>query len=65
MDHPFRELDNVILTPHMLGHSRDVMESLPVAAVANVGNVLKGEPPLYTKNPEAIDKWKARLATLS
>jgi len=64
LDHPFRELDNVILTPHILGHSKDVMDSLPVAAVANVGNVLKGEPPLYTKNPGVIDQWKARIAKM-
>jgi len=64
VDHPFRKLDNVILTPHMLGHSRDVMNSLPVAAVANVGNVIKGEPPLYTKNPEVVEKWKARIANM-
>lgn len=64
VDHPFRELDNVILTPHMLGHSRDVMDSLPVAAVANVGNVIKGEPPLYTKNPEIIAQWKTRIAAM-
>ena len=64
VDHPFRELDNVILTPHMLGHSKDVMDSLPVAALANVGNVIKGEPPLYTKNPGIIDQWKARIAKM-
>ncbi len=65
MDHPFRDLDNVILTPHMLGHSKDVMDSLPVAAVANVSNVMKGEPPLYTKNPAVLDRWKARIADMS
>lgn len=65
---PLREFvgaDNVILTPHMIGHSHDVMASLPVAAVANVSRVIKGEPPLYTKNPEAIDKWRKRLAAMA
>ncbi|HAC35414.1 MAG TPA: dehydrogenase [Gammaproteobacteria bacterium] len=64
VDSPLRELDNVILTPHMLGHSKDVMDSLPVAALANVGNVMKNEPPLYTKNPQVIEKWKARIASM-
>jgi hypothetical protein len=40
------------------------MASLPVAAKANVERVLRGEPPLYTKNPEAIERWKARLAKI-
>jgi phosphoglycerate dehydrogenase-like enzyme len=65
---PLREFvgaDNVILTPHIIGHSKDVMDSLPVAALANVKRVLGGELPLYTKNPEALDKWKARLAQIS
>ncbi len=61
---PLRQLDNVILTPHILGHTKDVMDSLPVAALANVGNVMKGEPPLYTKNPEIIGAWKNRIAAM-
>jgi hypothetical protein len=40
------------------------MDSLPVAALANVGNVMKGEPPLYTKNPEIIGAWKNRIAAM-
>ena len=66
-DSPLREFvgsDNVILTPHMIGHSYDVMASLPVAAVENVSRVMKGEPPLYTKNPEVIDRWKERIAKM-
>ena len=66
-DSPLREFvgaDNVILTPHMIGHSHDVMASLPVAAVENVRRVLQGEPPLYTKNPQVIDKWKDRIANM-
>ena len=67
MTSPLREFvgaDNVILTPHIIGHSYDVMASLPVAAKANVERVLRGEPPLYTKNPEALERWKARIAKI-
>jgi len=67
VESPLREFvgaDNVILTPHMIGHSYDVMASLPGAAVANVSRVLKGEPPLYPKNPEVIDKWRRRVAAM-
>lgn len=65
---PLREFvgaDNVILTPHIIGHTFDVMASLPVAALENVSRVLKGEPPLYTKNPEVLERWRERLARLS
>ncbi|MGB4442657.1 MAG: NAD(P)-dependent oxidoreductase [Coriobacteriia bacterium] len=63
-DSPLRQFvgaGNVILTPHMIGHTKDVMDSLPAAAVENVRRVLEGEPPLYTKNPEVIERWKERL----
>ncbi|HTF14405.1 MAG TPA: 2-hydroxyacid dehydrogenase [Burkholderiales bacterium] len=61
-DSPLRELDNVILTPHMVGHTRDVFASFPPAAVENITRILRGEPPLYCKNPEIIPAWRRRLA---
>lgn len=64
-DSPLRTLDNVILTPHMVGHTKDVMDSLPIAALENVRRVLKSEPPLYTKNPEVLARWRERLGTLN
>ena len=57
--------DNVILTPHIIGHTYDVMASLPVAARENITRVLKGEPPLYTKNPDVLPRWRERLARLA
>jgi len=61
---PLRELDNVILTPHMVGHTRDVIASFPPAAVENITRILRGEPPLYCKNPEIVPAWRRRLAGL-
>jgi phosphoglycerate dehydrogenase-like enzyme len=61
---PLRELDNVILTPHMIGHSRELMAAIPPAAAENVLRVLRGEPPLYVKNPEILPAWRQRLAAL-
>jgi phosphoglycerate dehydrogenase-like enzyme len=62
---PLRELDNVILTPHMVGHTRDVFASFPTAAVENIAHILRGELPLHCKNPEIAPAWRARLARLS
>jgi D-3-phosphoglycerate dehydrogenase len=64
-DSPLRELDNVILTPHMVGHTQDVFASFPPAAVENITRILRGEPPLYCKNPEIIPAWRRRLAGFS
>jgi D-3-phosphoglycerate dehydrogenase len=62
---PLRELPNVILTPHMVGHSRELRAAIPPAAAENVLRVLRGEPPLYVKNPEVLPAWRQRLAALA
>ncbi len=63
-DSPLRQLDNVILTPHMVGHTQDAFVSFPPAAVENITRILRGERPLYCKNPEVIPAWQRRLANL-
>jgi len=63
-DSPLRKLDNVFLTPHMVGHTKEVFFSFPATAEDNITRVLAGEPPLYCKNPEAIPRWRERLAKL-
>ena len=63
-DSSLRELDNAILTPHILGHTQDVMTSLPQAATENIKRILSGKPPLYCKNPEVLPSWQERLKTL-
>jgi phosphoglycerate dehydrogenase-like enzyme len=63
-DSPLRQLDNVILTPHMAGHSQELMDAIPPAAAENVLRILRGEPPLYTKNPQTLAAWRQRLASL-
>lgn len=64
-DSPLRALDNVILTPHMVGHSQELMAAIPPTAAENVLRLLRSEPPLYVKNPEALEAWHKRLARLS
>ena len=61
---PLRQLDNVILTPHMVGHSQELMASIPPTAAENVLRILRDEPPLYVKNPEILAAWRRRLACL-
>jgi hypothetical protein len=49
----------------MVGHSQELMAAIPPAAAENSLRILRGEPPLYVKNPEAIEAWQKRLAQLS
>jgi hypothetical protein len=53
------------LTPHFLSHAIETNEAMPVALLDNIQRVLAGEPPLYTKNPDVIPKWRERLAQLA
>jgi D-3-phosphoglycerate dehydrogenase len=63
-DSPLRQLDNVILTPHMVGHTRDVMASLAPALHENIRRVMRGELPLHPKNPQVAEAWRQRLREL-
>ena len=59
-DHPLRGLPNVILTPHMVGHARELHESQIRAAYENVTKVLRGELPPHLCNPAVATSWFAR-----
>ncbi|MER7666952.1 NAD(P)-dependent oxidoreductase [Kitasatospora sp. NPDC096128] len=50
-DHPLRGLDNVILTEHIVGHTRDLFDSLVPTAVEHVRAVLAGQRPRYPADP--------------
>ena len=63
-DSPLHDLDNVILTPHCVGHTVEGYSEFGAAMVANVEHILSGELPLYCKNPEAEPAWRARLRRL-
>ena len=59
-DDKLRELPNAILTPHMVGQSREAYTALPGTAVDNVQRLLAGEVPRYVCNPEVVPRWRAR-----
>jgi phosphoglycerate dehydrogenase-like enzyme len=59
-----RGLDNVWLTPHNIGHTLELQASFVPATIENVVRISHGEPPLYFKNPDVVDRWQARLARL-
>ncbi|MEW1860496.1 MULTISPECIES: 2-hydroxyacid dehydrogenase [unclassified Streptomyces] len=53
-DHPLRRLDNVILTEHIVGHTRELFDSLAPTAIRNVTALLDGRPPQYLANPGVL-----------
>lgn len=59
-DSPLRALDNVILTPHMVGQTREAFDELAPVMVENIRLLLRGELPLYCKNPEVGERWQRR-----
>ena len=63
-DSPLRGLDNVILTSHIVGHVSEMHDSFLHAAIENISRVLRDEPPLYMRNPEALPAWRKRLERL-
>jgi D-3-phosphoglycerate dehydrogenase len=60
-DSPLRRLPNAILTPHMVGHTRETHERLPVVLLESIEKVIAGEAPDYVRNPQIIDAWCARF----
>jgi D-3-phosphoglycerate dehydrogenase len=62
---PLRNLDNVWLTPHNVGHTLELQQSFVPATIENITRISRGEPPLYVANPEALDRWRQRLAALA
>ena len=63
-DHPLRSIDRVILTPHMVGHTNDLYDAMPRAVIENAERIMRGELPLYPKNPEVGPAWRERLSRL-
>ncbi|MGO9604663.1 MAG: NAD(P)-dependent oxidoreductase [Candidatus Binataceae bacterium] len=64
-DSPLRDLPNAILTPHAIGHTQESLDALPVAAIENVSRILKGEPPLFVRNPDVIPAWTRKWSPQS
>ncbi|QYK42023.1 MAG: 3-phosphoglycerate dehydrogenase [Paracoccaceae bacterium] len=60
-DHPFFDLPNVILTPHMAGITEESMLRMGQAVVAEVQRVVTGGLPEQLVNPEAVALYRRRF----
>lgn len=63
-DSPLRSLDNVILTPHCVGHSAEGNAALGPALVENISRIFAGDLPLHCVNPSIEAAWRRRLVDL-
>jgi phosphoglycerate dehydrogenase-like enzyme len=63
-DSELRLLENLILTPHMVGHTQDGLDAVPRTAMENISRIVRGEPPLYCRNPEVLPRWMQRIKML-
>jgi phosphoglycerate dehydrogenase-like enzyme len=63
-DNPLRTHPRIIATGHNVGHSEEVYTALPVAAAESTLRGLRGEPPLYVRNPEVLPRWRERMQRL-
>ncbi len=59
-DSELRSLPNVILTPHIVGHTRQSIDAVIRVAVENILNVLEGRLPSICKNPHVEPVWRRR-----
>lgn len=59
-DHPFRSLDNAILTPHFAWRTSASFRAIVRTATENLLSALRGEVPRYLRNPEALPAWRRR-----
>ena len=65
MESPLRTLLGAVLTPHYVGHTHESRTTLVEMGVTNVMRVLEGRPPLYLRNPEILEAWRARWGAAS
>ncbi|MDB5084259.1 MAG: hypothetical protein JWN30_1145 [Bacilli bacterium] len=54
-DHPFRTMDNVLLSPHMAGNTIEMRQSLMEEALRDALRYLNGEQPKYLVNQKMWD----------
>lgn len=61
-DHPYLQLDNVIVTPHMAGITDESMMRMGVGAAAEAVRILDGELPVNLRNPEVVEHYRRRFS---
>lgn len=61
-DHPYWQMEQVIITPHLAGITEDSMLAMGLVAAAAVEQLLRGEVPGNCINPQALPAFRRRFA---
>ncbi len=56
-----RRMPNVILTPHNIGHSEELMQALSDSLLANLRSLFDGLPPRDLYNRDVLPRWHQRF----
>ena len=59
-DHPYRQMEQVLLTPHVAGITEDSMLRMGFGAALAVEHLLRGEVPPHCINPQAEAAFRLR-----
>lgn len=59
-DSPLREMDNVILTPHLAAYSIQALQDLRVAVTSTVSDVIQGYLPRHVMNGNVVPRRELR-----
>ncbi|KQX35290.1 hypothetical protein ASD04_14695 [Devosia sp. Root436] len=60
LDSPLRKLSNLLLTPHMIGQTKQSRAALVDLAVSNIVTLLSGNLPRGLRNPAIATNWPTR-----
>jgi D-3-phosphoglycerate dehydrogenase len=63
-DHPYRQMEQVLLTPHVAGITEDSMRRMGLGAALAVEHLLRGDVPPNCVNPQAEAAFRLRAAGL-
>jgi len=63
-DHPYRQMEQVLLTPHVAGITADSMRRMGLGAALAVEHLLRGDVPPNCVNPQAEAAFRQRVAGL-
>jgi phosphoglycerate dehydrogenase-like enzyme len=58
--HPLLEMDNVVLSPHLIARSEDCVRNTSLSACRNVLAVQRGTAPPYVANPKVLSRPRVR-----
>lgn len=64
-DSLLRRYPQIVLTPHMVGHTVEMFEAIERQALSEARRLLRGEPPSCLLNPKALSRFFERSAQLA